>query len=135
MLLTDTSCMENPVEREPRSTSTKGRGSNLERVLWTAFFLVLIGGGGWWSTRSWFQSSRQESSQLTLPPLILVTFTPNPQTPESQPAQSEEDTATPSSLLEADEAFTQTPRPQASTVVTATMTVTPALSSTPEPSP
>lgn len=123
------------MEREPRSTSTKGRGSNLERVLWTAFFLVLIGGGGWWSTRSWFQSSRQESSQLTLPPLILVTFTPNPQTPESQPAQSEEDTATPSSLLEADEAFTQTPRPQASTVVTATMTVTPALSSTPEPSP
>lgn len=123
------------MEREPRSTSTKGRGSNLERVLWTAFFIVLIGGGGWWSTRSWFQSSRQESSQLTLPPLILVTFTPNPQTPESQPAQSEEDTATPSSLLEADEAFTQTPRPQASTVVTATMTVTPALSSTPEPSP
>lgn len=123
------------MEREPRSTSTKGRGSNLERVLWTAFFLVLIGGGGWWSTRSWFQSSLQESSQLTLPPLILVTFTPNPQTPESQPAQSEEDTATPSSLLEADEAFTQTPRPQASTVVTATMTVTPALSSTPEPSP
>lgn len=67
------------VEKAPAkpAKSARGRGPSLERMVWGAFFVLLIGIGGFWSASSWMQVSKGRSTgTLSLPAVRLATFTP-----------------------------------------------------------
>lgn len=67
-----------PPGRKPSNRKDARRGPKLERVIWAAFFMLLIGVGGAWSANSWLRARNERENERILQPFVLVTFTPTP---------------------------------------------------------
>jgi serine/threonine-protein kinase len=65
-------------EQKRSNRGNKRRGPKLERVIWSAFFMLLLAVGGAWSANSWLQGRDARESEPILQPFVLVTFTPTP---------------------------------------------------------
>lgn len=70
-----------PPSQFEQKRSTGGntrRGPKLERVIWSAFFMLLLAVGGAWSANSWLRGRDARESEPILQPFVLMTFTPTP---------------------------------------------------------
>ncbi len=125
-----------------QSTLPRKRGPSLARILWAAFYILLIGGGGLYAARSWIvDPSDRNDTLLSLPPVFLATFTPTVVDNEARSAVSAFGTTTPtvtpavalSATLSDTSAPTATPSPLPTEGPTEVPTDVPTVAPTPAP--